>query len=428
MIGVGDRGLFFGIVHSVHCAEGPHPDMGRIEKTVFLSYRRTNAPWALAIFQDLTYHGYDVFFDFNGIASGDFEGVIVENIRDRAHFIVLLTPSALERCNEPGDWLRREIETALDDKRNIVPIMLDGFSFDTPGIASELTGKLAVLRSYNALLVSVEYFPEAMERLRGKFINVPLDAVRHPASVMAAEAAKAQQAAAVAAPAVTPRELTAQEWFERGTAATDPEEKMSFYSMAIHLQPDYARAFYNRGIVRHNKGDLEGALKDYDEAIRLTPRFASAFTNRGNTRKAKGNLKGALDDYTEAIRLDPNATRAYSGRALVRDEQGDFPGAVQDYGEAIRLKPNFALAFYNRAIAREAAGDLEGALGDYSEAIRLKPDDADSFYNRGLLWQAKNNLAAAIADYQQFLDLGGGSADGSREKTEQLIQDLRTKL
>src|SRR5271170_7394213 len=151
--------------------------MGRIEKTVFLSYRRTNAPWALAIFQDLTYHGYDVFFDFNGIASGDFEGVIVENIRDRAHFIVLLTPSALERCDEPGDWLRREIETALEIKRNIVPLMLEGFSFGTPSIANQLTGSLAPLKRYNALLVPVEYFNEAMERLRAKFLNVALDAV-----------------------------------------------------------------------------------------------------------------------------------------------------------------------------------------------------------------------------------------------------------
>jgi hypothetical protein len=59
--------------------------MGRIEKTVFISYRRTNFPWGLAIFQDLTHHGYDVFFDYTGIASGDFEKVILENIRARAH-------------------------------------------------------------------------------------------------------------------------------------------------------------------------------------------------------------------------------------------------------------------------------------------------------------------------------------------------------
>jgi hypothetical protein len=38
--------------------------MARIEKTVFLSYRRTDGPWGLAIFQHLTQHGYDVFIDY----------------------------------------------------------------------------------------------------------------------------------------------------------------------------------------------------------------------------------------------------------------------------------------------------------------------------------------------------------------------------
>src|SRR4029077_20834818 len=140
-----------------------------IEKTVFISYRRTNIPWALAISQNLTHYGYDVFFDFNGIASGDFEQVILGNIRARAHFVVLLTPSALERCQEPGDWLRREIETALETKRNIVPLMLEGFDFGTPAIANQLTGKLDALKRYNALGVPVEYFMEAMGRLRERF-------------------------------------------------------------------------------------------------------------------------------------------------------------------------------------------------------------------------------------------------------------------
>src|SRR5271166_3238809 len=34
--------------------------MEYIEKTVFLSYRRTNFLWVLNIFQDLTHNGYDV--------------------------------------------------------------------------------------------------------------------------------------------------------------------------------------------------------------------------------------------------------------------------------------------------------------------------------------------------------------------------------
>ena len=151
--------------------------MGRIEKTVFLSYRRTNFPWALAIYQDLTQHGFDVFFDFTSIASGEFESAILENIRARAHFLVLLTPSALERCGEPEDWLRREIETALSIQRNIVPLTLEGFDFGSPGIDSQLIGPLAALKRYNALPVPVAYFFQAMDRLREKYLNVSLDAV-----------------------------------------------------------------------------------------------------------------------------------------------------------------------------------------------------------------------------------------------------------
>jgi hypothetical protein len=176
--------------------------MVRVEKTVFISYRRTDVPWALAIFLDLTSHGFDVFFDYDGIASGDFERVIIDNIRAKAHFLVLLTPSALERCTEPTDWLRREIEAALDNQRNLVPLMLGGFDFGAPSIASQLTGKLSALKHYNALSVPAAFFGEAMDRLRNKYLNVPLTAVLHPAAISAQLAAKEQKTATETALAV----------------------------------------------------------------------------------------------------------------------------------------------------------------------------------------------------------------------------------
>jgi tetratricopeptide (TPR) repeat protein len=249
----------------------------RIEKTVFISYRRTNAPWALAIFQDLKYNGYDAFFDFQGIASGDFERVILENVRARAHFLILLTPSALERCGERGDWLRREIETEMDTRRNVVPLMLDNFDFTAPSIVSQLTGQLAALKDYNGLHVPADYFPEAMGRLRERFLNVPLEAVLHPASASARQAAKAQQAAATAAPAVAQEELTAQGWFEKGFEAADWDEQVRCYTEAIRLKPDYADAYINRGTARSDKGDFDGALTDCGEALRLKPDSAIAY-------------------------------------------------------------------------------------------------------------------------------------------------------
>lgn len=275
----------------------------RIEKTVFISYRRTNWSFALAVFQNLTHVGYDVFYDYETIASGDFEQVILDNIRARAHFLIVLTPSALEHCEDPRDWLRREIETAIDTQRNIVPLMLDRFDFGAPAVAKQLTGKLAALKRYNALDVPPAYFFEAMDRLRQKHLNVPLDAVLHPPSDIAAQAAKQQQAAAGAAPPVREEELTAEQWFERAFAAADLDEKVRGYTEAIRLKPDFAKAYANRAFARQTKGDLDGALRDYDEAIRLKPNKADAYLNRGILSEGKDDFVAAIAAFEKYLVL-----------------------------------------------------------------------------------------------------------------------------
>ena len=235
--------------------------MSRIEKTVFISYRRQSVPWALAVYQGLTNRGYDVFFDYEGIGSGDFEQIILENIRARAHFLVLLTPSALERIDEPGDWLRREIETALETQRNIVPLMFEGFDFGTPAVASRLTGTLGALRRYNGLPIVASYFQEGMDRLCQQRLNLRLDTLAHPPSPAAVEAAKQQQAAAASAPHVNEVQLTAEQWYERGVEASEPKEQIRCFTEVIRLRPTHARAYQRRGDVRISSGDPRVILR-----------------------------------------------------------------------------------------------------------------------------------------------------------------------
>lgn len=170
--------------------------MANIEKTVFISYRRKDIAWALAVYHYLTKHDYDVFFDFTSIPSGDFEQSIIGNIKARAHFLVIMTPSSLDRCSESGDWLRREIVTALSEKRNIIPLFFDGFNFGAPSVSEKLTGDLATLEKYNGIDVPLAYFDAAMERLRNKYLNVALDAVLHPVSSEAQKVVEKQKVAA----------------------------------------------------------------------------------------------------------------------------------------------------------------------------------------------------------------------------------------
>lgn len=169
-------------------------------------------------------------------------------------------------------------------KRNIVPLMLEGFDFNTPAVANQLTGTLAVLKGYNALPVSPEYVDASMERLCTQFLNVPLHAVRHPLSVSAQETATAQEREAGMTSVFLEEELAAKQWFAQvGPIAA-------------------AAALLSRGSERHAKGDLKKAIYDYTESIRLNP-TAAAFLKRGQVRQTLGELEKALQDYNEASRL-----------------------------------------------------------------------------------------------------------------------------
>jgi tetratricopeptide (TPR) repeat protein len=365
--------------------------MGQIEKTVFISYRRTNAPWALAVSQNLSYHGYDVFFDFSEIGSGDFERVILSNIHARAHFVVLLTPSALHRCDEAGDWLRREIETALAAKRNVVPLLLEGFHFNTPEIADKLTGSMAALKKYNAIRVPVDYFDEAMDRLQRQFLSIPLETVLHPLSMAVQEATEEQQRAAGAQPAVEKQELTALEYFEHGFKTTSLDEKVRFYTEAIRLKPDYAEAINYRGLAREKQGDRVGAQADYDQAIQLKPGYVSALNNRARMHLAQDDLPNAQQDYDAAIRVKPESHkdlidmanygasfdgRAYT-RALSRDvrsledleqSQALAKAMLQELDASAQRRSESAIGFQEQMRSYLRSLKQSASLGDASAA------------------------------------------------------------
>jgi len=402
--------------------------MQRIEKTVFISYRRTNAPWAIAIYQDLTHNGYDVFFDFEGIGPGDFESAILANIISRAHFLIVLTPSALERCDNPGDWLRREIETAIESKRNIVPLMLDGFDFGSPRVAGQLTGTLASLSTYNGIGMNAEYFFAAMEKLRARFLNVPVVAELLPAPQLAQRAAKEQKTAADVAPPVKEEELTAQQYFEKALASSDADERIRLYSEAILLNPDFGEAYNNRGVARKDTGDLDGAIDDYNRSIQLRPDNARVYSNRCVARRAKGDLLGALEDGTRAINLFPDSGEAYSNRAGALLSVGDIDGAFKDLGRAIQLKPNDAKPYFNRGIAFAIKGDADSAISDLNTAIQLQPGHERARIARGKLFEQKGLHAEALADFRQYLELGGDARYGDAELIQEVIELIEQKL
>lgn len=161
--------------------------------------------------------------------------------------------------------------------------------------------------------------------------------------------------------------------------------------------------YNNRGLVRYDQGDKQGAIADFSQAIELNPRNATAYCNRGIAHADLGDKASALSDFDTALTIDPELAIAYNHRGLVYADLGDKRQAIADYTEALRIQPDYATAFFNRGAARSKIGDFQGAIADYGEAIRLKPDYATAYFNRGFAYQQTGNKAAAIADYDAAL-------------------------
>jgi hypothetical protein len=159
--------------------------MGDPDNSIFISYRRKLSPFvARSIFENLISHKYDTFMDVESIDSGSFENIIFHQIAARTHFLVILTPGTLEPTSKSGDWLRREVEHAITLKRNVVPVMAQGFEFSKEAEhfpKGRFPGGVEELRGFNGIDVPHDYFDEAMCKLRERFLRKPKTVAITPA-------------------------------------------------------------------------------------------------------------------------------------------------------------------------------------------------------------------------------------------------------
>lgn len=101
---------------------------------IFLSYcRKGGFETAKHLFDLLTRDGYSVSFDIDTLRSGDFDTALLGRIDQCTDFILILDREAFDRTLDPAfernkDWLRIELAYALEKGRNIIPVMLSGFT------------------------------------------------------------------------------------------------------------------------------------------------------------------------------------------------------------------------------------------------------------------------------------------------------------
>jgi hypothetical protein len=76
--------------------------------------------------------GFQVFLDVVGLKASRFPEALLQEIEAADNFVLLITPRAMDRCEQAGDWMAREIAHALKTGRNIVLVFKRDTNFIFP--------------------------------------------------------------------------------------------------------------------------------------------------------------------------------------------------------------------------------------------------------------------------------------------------------
>lgn len=129
---------------------------------VFISYRRsTGEDLAARICEHLRKRGFNPFIDFESLRSGKFNEQLYQYIDNAPNFVLILSKNALDRCINEDDWVRLEIERALNGNKNIVPVCTKDFVMNT----EKLPKSLSELPLYQQITPSSALFEASMDLL-----------------------------------------------------------------------------------------------------------------------------------------------------------------------------------------------------------------------------------------------------------------------
>lgn len=226
------------------------------------------------------------------------------------------------------------------------------------------------------------------------------------------------------------KDLLRRAKFKEATRAVD---------QAINLEPQNAKAYALKALIKAQHGYPEDAFALADKALSIDPKCAEAYVAKGSacyfTDKQKEGfaaLKKALElnpkvedgnhflaiGYGETKQFDkaliymdraiaekPNETVLYKQRSIIYQNLNRHQDAIKDISTIIKLRPQDKAYYVSRAEIYDHLGNTKAALADIETAIKLQPNWARSYFIKAQIHAKQGNHKAAAEDYGRILTL-----------------------
>jgi predicted TPR repeat methyltransferase len=152
------------------------------------------------------------------------------------------------------------------------------------------------------------------------------------------------------------------------------EDALRLIERSLELQPDRADWHSNLAIVLRDRLQLDAAIAACRRAIALDAAHANAHNNLGALLKAQGRIPDAEAAYRAAIRANPAHSDAYTNLGILLNGQRRIPEAVACFCKLITLRPKHPEARKLLALAHCTLGEFDQAIGVLEEWLGEEPD------------------------------------------------------
>jgi tetratricopeptide (TPR) repeat protein len=156
----------------------------------------------------------------------------------------------------------------------------------------------------------------------------------------------------------------AEIWFARASAWDgDPErweEAVDAYNRVVDIDPGYAAAWNNLGLLQHRMGRYERAQACYRAALEADDSCCQAAFNLGSLHEDLSDHSTAIGWYRRALEMEPDYADAHFNLAGVLGKAGDPDAAAIHWRRYLELDLGSPWA----RIARSHLEDMSGGLGD----------------------------------------------------------------
>lgn len=183
---------------------------------------------------------------------------------------------------------------------------------------------------------------------------------------------------------------------------------------ALKIDPYYAEAYQNLGIIHERMGNTSEAVKLYEKAFLANPTLSFISSTLYSYYSSIGEPLHVMDVFEKSLSENPNNAELLIMMGDIFNDLNLFEKAKEKYFDALsindkRVNVNLnakAKALAGLGIAHLKSGDSDSAFSKLQEAIIIDPSEALVHNGLGLYYLKKGDKMRAREEFMQAQTLG----------------------